>query len=150
MHKALTAFCSPLRPFPAAHLSNSAALPSVCTTPQAKGIPTRSQLNTSNPVCPPPLERPSLAPVIVCPPTLDARPPEMTRSPLGPAHPQGVPGRFGGQLVRAHVMALVHRPDREVAEEPDHEQPGHQVHGEVVGVRAGDPVVPLVLADVVD
>src|SRR6185312_10533573 len=34
-----------------------------------------------------------------------------------------------------HVVALVDRLDAEVGDEADHEQPGHDVHGGVVGLR---------------
>jgi hypothetical protein len=49
-----------------------------------------------------------------------------------------------------HVVTLVDRLDAEIGEEANHEQPGHDVHGGVVGLRLRHAVRDVEFADVVD
>src|SRR5665213_1579834 len=73
----------------------------------------------------------------------------MSISPLG-ASAGANANRFNTSvIVRTHVEPLIHRLDEEVAYEADHQQPGHDVHGGVVGLRLRHAVIDVVLADIV-
>src|SRR6185437_10556438 len=52
-------------------------------------------------------------------------------------------------IVACHLIARAHGLDEVVADEADHEQPGHDVHGRVVGLRLRHAVGDVVFADVV-
>ena len=53
-----------------------------------------------------------------------------------------------GFFVR-HMMSVVDRLDQEIGDEADDQKPGHDVHGDVIGLAFGTPCVDLVLPDVV-
>ena len=49
-----------------------------------------------------------------------------------------------------HVMPIVDRLDQEIGDEADHQKPGHDVHGDIIGLGLRNAAVDLVLPDVVD
>src|ERR1700722_4212003 len=61
------------------------------------------------------------------------------------SHPDEVVDRL-----QVHMMAIVDRLDQEISDEAHNQKPGHDVHGDIIGLRFRDPAVDLVLPDIVD
>src|SRR5208282_282597 len=109
------------------------ALMIVWVTPQASGMPTNPQARTSFSVIE--LLCASLA-IVLFLPLCAGR------------FARGGDGRLRalGFVVWFHMEACVHGLDHEVTDEADHQQPGHDVHGAVVGLRLRHAMIDLVFA----